>query len=67
MIPLGRELLQSARLKRTNQKGPYKSCKMSCLLMQLHDKNTSVHNVYFSLLVDDKQLPSNAEHGLHHL
>lgn len=35
--------------------------------MQLHDKNTSVYNVYFSLLVDDKQHPSNAEHELHHL
>lgn len=34
--------------------------------MQLHDKNTSVHNVYFSHL-DDKQHPSNAEHELHHL
>lgn len=57
-------LTESARLK-TNQKDPYKSCKVNCLLMQLHDKNTSLHNIYFSLL--DKQHPSNAEHELHHL
>ena len=40
---------------------------MSCLLLQLQDKNTLVHVVYFSLLAGGKQQASNTEHALHRL